>query len=266
MPKGEMKTLEYNPGEAPVESLPADAGRYELTLKDKGKPGAKGWRKKSPKSFPNRMLRFVIHGTEDEVTGNEKSCVDFMSLSPGFPLQRIMFLAYGAGYPKKLKLQQGPKGKPNDPSVMHNMKQADELLQWIEDNEVVLRAELGVDTYNGRENNRIQKWLPPDEVVESADDEEAEVDEEMEETDAEETDESEETEETDETEEASEDEEASEESEEAEESEESDESEEALEDETEDEPPAKPIKPGKRVVQGPAKKGGKPAPKKKGKK
>jgi len=179
MPKGEaVKTIDYNPGEAPTKSTPVEDGNYELKLKSKGKPGPKGWRKKSPKSFPNRMLVFSILGTEDEITAREKEVVEFASLSPGFPLQRIAYLAFAAGYPKKLKLVVGPKGKPNDPSVMQNMAAVDELLEYIESEEVTLRAFLGSDSYNGEDRNKLGKWLSPDTVVESGGSDEDEATEE----------------------------------------------------------------------------------------
>jgi hypothetical protein len=266
MPKGEAKVIEYNPGQKPTQSLPVDDGAYALALKSKGRPGPKGWRKKSPKSYPNRMLVFKILNTEDEITGNEKEVVEFASLSPGFSLQKIAFLAYAAGYPKKLKLESGPKKKPNDPTVMRNMKAVDELLQYIEDNEVELRAYLAGDSYNGEDRNKVAKWLPPDaELDSSSDDAEETEDEETEEAEGEESDdeggdesedEGSEDESEEESEEASEDEEAEEESEdedeeaeevddESEETEESDEAEEAEEsepEETEEEPEEKPAK------------------------
>lgn len=246
MPKGEMKTLEYNPGERPVESLPAEDGNYALTLLDKGKPGAKGWRKANPKKYPNRMLRFALHETEDEVTGKEKSLVEFVSLSPGFSLQKVMFMAYAAGYPKKLRLVQGPKGAPNDPSVMANMRAIDELLQWIEDNEKPLRAAVNTDTYNGRESNKVAKWLPPDTDTEPV----AEESEETSDDEGEAAEESE-TEAEGEAEETTDDGDS-----EAEETTDSDEGEEAAEEDAEFEaipPPRKKALPSK-VKQGPAKK------------
>jgi hypothetical protein len=262
MPKGEVKAIEYNPGEAPIESLPVEDGTYELTLKDKGKPGPKGWKKSNPKKFPNRMCIMKLLGTEDEVTGDEKTVREFISLSPGFSLQKVAFLAYASGYPHKLKLLAGPKNKPNDPSVTKNMVTIDKLLQWIEDNEVVIRAQIGTDTYNGRESNKIQKYLPPNEDGDSAAEDSDEEVEETEET--EETEEGEEAE-AEETEEASEDEETEEAEEEAEVEEDSDEGEEAAdegeadeeaEDEPEEEKPAKKkIHPGKKVKQGPLSKG-----------
>lgn len=267
MAKGEVKAIEYNPGEAPIESLPAEDGNYELSLKDKGKPGPKGWKKSNPKKFPNRMCQFKLLGTEDEVTGDEKTVREFISLSPGFSLQKVAFLAYAAGYPHKLKLLSGPKNKPNDPSVTKNMMAIDKLLQWIEDNEVVLRAQIGTDTYNGRESNKIQKYLPPEDGDSSGGDSDEEA-EETEETDDSETEteesEGEETE-AEETEEAAEDEETEEAEEEAEETEDSDDGEEAADEgdgddsETEEEPEEKPkkgkIHPGKKVKQGPLSKG-----------
>lgn len=263
MAKGEVKAIEYNPGEAPIESLPVEDGNYELALKDKGKPGPKGWKKSNPKKFPNRMLIFKVMGTEDEVTGDEKTVREFVSLSPGFSLQKVAFLAYAAGYPEKLKLLSGPKNKPNDPSVAKDMTAIDKLLQWIEDNEVVLRAALGTDTYNGRESNKIQKYLPPEDGDSSSDDSDEEAEEQEETDETEETEESEESEDSDESEESeeSEDEEADEEQEdEAEESEESDEeseSEDADDEEISDEAEeelSKKAKPGRKVKQGPASK------------
>lgn len=226
MPKGEaVKTIDYNPGEAPTRSEPVDEGNYELKLKSKGKPGPKGWRKKAPKSFPNRMLIFSILGTTDEVSDREKEVVEFASLSPGFALQKLAYLAYAAGYPKKLKLIIGPKKKPNDPSVIQNMKAVNEMLQYIEDEEVTLRAFLVSDAYNGEDRNKVGKWLPSDAPLSSEEDEEAEESEDDDES--EEADESAD-EETDEGEEESEDEEAEE--DEAEESEEADEEAEETED------------------------------------
>jgi type IV secretory pathway VirB10-like protein len=268
MAKGEVKAIEYNPGEAPIESLPAEDGNYELALKDKGKPGPKGWKKSNPKKFPNRMCQFKLLGTEDEVTGDEKTVREFISLSPGFSLQKVAFLAYAAGYPHKLKLLSGPKNKPNDPSVTKNMMAIDKLLQWIEDNEVVLRAQIGTDTYNGRESNKIQKYLPPENGDSGASDsDEEDADTEDAETDETEAEDGEETE-AEETEEAAEDEETEEAEEEAEEAEDSDDGEEAAdegeaeetEEEPEEEPEEKPAKkgkihPGKKVKQGPLSKG-----------
>lgn len=262
MAKGEVKAIEYNPGEAPIESLPAEDGNYELTLKDKGKPGPKGWKKSNPKKFPNRMCQFKLLGTEDEVTGDEKTVREFISLSPGFSLQKVAFLAYAAGYPKKLSLLSGPKNKPNDPSVTKNMMEIDKLLQWIEDNETVIRAAIGTDTYNGRESNKIQKYLPPEDVDSAAadsDEEPEEADEETEETEeTEDTDESEETEEGDGDSEETVEEEESEEEAEAEDVEEAaDEGDDSGEEMDEDQPEKHQTKkskihPGKKVKQGPA--------------
>lgn len=256
MPKGEaVKTIDYNPGEAPTRSEPVEEGNYELKLKSKGKPGPKGWRKKSPKSFPNRMLVFSILGTTDEVSDREKEVVEFASLSPGFSLQKIAYLAYAAGYPKKLKLIVGPKKKPNDPSVIQNMKAVDEMLQFVEDEEVTLRAFLASDAYNGEDRNKVGKWLPSDAPLSAEEDEEETEEDETDDDESEETDESAD-EETDEGEEESEDEaeedEAEAEDEEAEETEDAeeeaeevDEEETAEEDEAEEEPEEKPKKKGK---------------------
>jgi hypothetical protein len=264
MPKGEAQYIEYNPGEKPTSSTPTEEGNYELKLMSKGKPGPKGWRKKNPKKYPNRACQFAVMGTEDEVTGSEKRVTEFVSLSPGFPLQRIANLAYASGYPEKLKLMKGPKGKVNDPSVMQNMKATDALLDWIEENDVTLRAFLKIEAYNGEDQNKVGRWLPPDAVVEERSEENEDENEESEESNDDESE--------DESSEESDSDDADEEAEEAEEAEsdsaedEGDSDEESNEEGSEEAEPEeefeavpRPLKP--KVKQGPVKKGGKLTPK-----
>lgn len=240
--------MTYKPGEKLPESLPVEAGVYDLQLTEFGKKGRPGWAAK-PGKFHNRRLVFEILGTSDELTGLPKKVSEFFTLGPK-NLFRVLNLAQAAQYPEELTLDTGYT-KPGAPQSLANADAVDEMLEWIKSSKLTLRAQLGVDEYQGREQNRIQRWLDTDaegEVTEG--EEQTEATEEAGES-AESLDEEQQAEET--TEEASE--EASEEAE----------AEEEQQEEEQPEPPKKPApKPAakavNRVVQGPIGKGGKVTP------
>lgn len=162
--KGEAQGLTYKPGEKLPESLPVPEGEYQLVLRKMGKPGPAGWKTK-PGKFPNRMLVFehVDPEHEDEVTGGPKQCIEFVSLSVKGPgLLRVLQLAAAGQYPEELTLTPGPDTGFSHPSVNANAEAIDQLLQWLMDNEVVLNAKLKIEEFNGRESNKVAKWLAAD--------------------------------------------------------------------------------------------------------
>lgn len=181
--KGEVTVLSYKKGEALPGFTPIDEGTYSFTLKNAGKPFPKGWKVK-PGKFPNKRVVWEALDTEDEKGGN-KTTGETISLSPGaLPIGPIR-LAYAAQH--DLTLKQGPKNKPNHPSVRENAQAIDEMLQSIKKEELTLRGDVTHEDWNGQKMARI-RWLPPEEVDEDKADEDEEVDEE---SDEEETDEDE---------------------------------------------------------------------------
>lgn len=190
--KGEAQSLSYKPGEPLPEAIPAEEGKYTLSLKTMGKEGLKGWRAK-PKKFPNRFTVWTIEGTEDEVTGEEKEVREYISLSPRI-LRRVLQLAHAAEYPEELDLK--VCGKPTDPLLREVCGEVDKLLEYIIENGVKVRASLGIEEFNGEQSNRIQKWLAPggdddlgdNETAESDDEKAADEDEEKTEEDTDSTD------------------------------------------------------------------------------
>lgn len=162
--KGEAQGLTYKPGEKLPESLPVPDGEYQLVLRKMGKAGPAGWKTK-PGKFPNRMLvlEHVDPEHEDEVTGGPKQVIEFASLSPKGPgLLRMLQLAAAGQYPEELTLVSGPDTAFAHPSVNANAEAIDGLLQWLMDNEVVLNVKLKTEEFNGRESNKVAKWLAAD--------------------------------------------------------------------------------------------------------
>jgi hypothetical protein len=258
MAKGEAR-FSYNPGEKPVVSPPVADGDYVLALKSKGKAGKKGWRKKpGTKKFPNRSILFSIGGTEDELTGDEKTVRWYLSLSPK-ALRQMGELAYAVGYPEPMDFPL--YRKPSDPNVMIAAEFADKLLNFIEENDTPIHARLGSEEFQGEDQNKIRRFITEDEAEESDEDDSSFDDEDSDEEetkpakkgkaakeepeDEDEGDEEEsDDEETDETEEAEETEEAANEDEEVEDSEDDEEAEvdEDTEDSEDEEPEEKPTK------------------------
>lgn len=152
--------LVYKPGEKVPESLPPEPGVYDVVLVEYGKKGRAGWAAK-PGKFHNRRLVFELLGTEDELTGAPKRVSEFITLSPK-ALFRVLLLAQAAGYTEELELAQN-YDKPGAPASLQNADTIDALLEWIKENGVTMKAQVGVEEYNGRENGRIQRFLPPDE-------------------------------------------------------------------------------------------------------
>jgi len=161
--KGEARTLGYTPGQRPTRGLPAPDGDYSCTLKFKGKEGDAGWKSK-PGKFPNRAVTWNIQGTEDEVTGDEKTVTTFISLSNKV-LKQVTELAYASGYPHAFELAR--YSKPGDPGVQEMKTVVDAILSFIEENGVVMKARIGTDEYNGEEKNTVKRWLGPDEAAEA---------------------------------------------------------------------------------------------------
>ena len=221
----EVSRQEYEPGVELKRPEPVEEGDYKVTLKSKGKEGMKGWRSKNPaKKFPYRMTQWNVLDTEDEETGDPKT-VRFCATSSPKAFAMFHALAVAAGYPNKLSLPvadaNGKKIKPGHPLVKKRCEEMDKVIDFIEENELILNASISIGEFNGEPQNDI-RFRPPD-------DDEAE---------GEEGEESEETEESEDTEDESESEEGDEESEETEEGEdEGDEEsdEEESEEESEDE-------------------------------
>lgn len=158
--KGEARTLGYTPGQRPVRGLPAPDGDYNVTLKSKGKEGDAGWRSK-PGKFPSRGVTWALQGTEDEVTGDEKTVTTFVSLSNKV-LKQLAELAYASGYPHPFELAR--YGKPGDPGVQDMKTVADAILSYIEENGIVMKARVATEEYLGEDKNVIKRWLGPDEA------------------------------------------------------------------------------------------------------
>lgn len=173
--KGETTKLSYKPGERLAESKPADEGIYDFNLSKMGKPFPKGWRKK-PKKFPNRMTLWKALDTEDEVSGKEKELADFISLSPGALRRGAMRLAQAAQYPLELEIVKDTKAT-NHASVRRNAMAIDKMLTHIKNEEQTLRGEVSHEEYQGETRARI-KWLPPEELDDSETDEDEDTSEE----------------------------------------------------------------------------------------
>lgn len=160
-PQGEVKRLTFKPGEAePKEGL-LDTGTYDLSIERMGKPGLAGWRAGKAGKYPNRPVEWSIHDTESDLNpGKTKMVTEFISLSPGFWF-RIRQLAIASEYTEEMDVE-APEG-PEDTARVQAMAEAvDGLLNHIKDNGLVLRAQIGQDTYNGEQVNRITKFLPPE--------------------------------------------------------------------------------------------------------
>lgn len=183
MPAGEAKRLSYRPGEKRPESAPVEEGDHQFMLADFGKPGMKGWKAGKPGKFPYRMLKWIVIGTEDEVTGNEKTIRDVCSASPK-AFFRVHDLASGCAYPNEMDLPHPTK--PNSREVQDVLTGIDELLSYIKDNKIVMNGTIAHEEYKGRDQARIVSWLPPEEggEAEASDDAEEET---VEEEDIEET-------------------------------------------------------------------------------
>lgn len=152
--------MTYKPGERLPESLPVEAGVYELQLSEYGKKGRQGWAAK-PGKFHNRRVVFEIIGTQDELTGLPKKVSEFLTLGPK-NLFRVLNLAQAARFPEELSLRTD-YSKPGAPASLENADAIDQLLTWLKSEKLVLRAQLGTDEYQGRETNRIQRWLDVEE-------------------------------------------------------------------------------------------------------
>ena len=172
MPKGEMRRNVYEPGKERVKSIPAEEGDYTLDLEDYGKPGLKGWKVKNPKKFPNRMVRFSMRDTEDEVTGKEKKVFEFFSASPA-AFFKVADFAAAVGYPESLDLPQ-PSSPRETAEVRECCEAIEALLKWVKDQEKPVNARISIEEYKGKEGNKVADWLPSDEevVADDAEDEE----------------------------------------------------------------------------------------------
>jgi hypothetical protein len=181
MAKGEaQKFQEYEPGMTRTEEL-AEDGNYKAVLASKGKPGLKGWRKSDPKKFPYRMLNFRLLGTEGQ-DGSELRVRYILTSSPkAFGL--VQDLAIAAGFPEKLRLPV-PK-KSTDPEVAERCEALDQLVDYMEENEVVVNVFITTEEYKGRDTNRV-RMDPPDDAAAEGEAEETEELEEEEEPEAEE--------------------------------------------------------------------------------
>ncbi len=148
--------LEYQPGQPVIESIPADEGKYLLSLKSKGKPGRAGWKVK-PGKYPNRRCVFTIHGTEDEVTGEEKTVTVWFTLHPT-QLKQVQYVAAAVEYPNPFTFPNYKK--PTDAAVQEAAEIVDSIVDYIEENGLQLGALLGQEEFNNQMNNRVQKWMP----------------------------------------------------------------------------------------------------------
>lgn len=164
-PQGEARRQEYVPGQPrPRSSLP-EPGPYSLTLADKGKAGLAGWTAgKGAGKFPYRRVQFALAGTEDEVTGEEKKVTEFISANPKAAF-RILDLAAACEYPEAFTVPEVTN--PSHPDVRAYCQQIDAVLDYIEENGIVLQGSIGHDEYNGRTNARIQEWLVPEAQAET---------------------------------------------------------------------------------------------------
>ena len=163
MPKGEMRRNVYEPGKERVKSIPAEEGDYTLDLEDYGKPGLKGWKVKNPKKFPNRMVRFSMRDTEDEVTGKEKKVFEFFSASPA-AFFKVADFAAAVGYPESLDLPQ-PSSPRETAEVRECCEAIEALLKWVKDQEKPVNARISIEEYKGKEGNKVADWLPSEEEV-----------------------------------------------------------------------------------------------------
>lgn len=165
--KGEAaSSLEYTPGEPLPESLPVEEGDYNLRLKSYGKGGIQGWTAK-PGKFPNRRVLFEILDTEDEITGGLKTVRKYITLGPS-QLRDTLKLAQAVNYPEKMKLHAVPPKAVKHPLLVQNAEAIDNLLKWIDENEVVMRARLNIEQFQGSDQNNVARFLPPEEGGEAA--------------------------------------------------------------------------------------------------
>ncbi len=188
MPQGESR-FEYSPGKPRPTLPPIDETDYQLNLLDMGKHGPAGWKQKSTAKFPCRHLRFAILGTEDPISGQERTVMFYLSTQPQ-AIQSLYDIAEAAGYTGEVSFNL-PR-KPGDSAVREAATAADEVLNWIKDNGVILNAHLTNEEYRGRPQVRIDHFLnassaptqPPGEVAEQeeVEAEEVEAEEEVEAT------------------------------------------------------------------------------------
>ena len=153
--------MTYKPGEKLPESQPVEPGVYSLQLVEFGKKGRAGWAAK-PGKFHNRRLVFEILDTQDELTGLPKKVSEFFTLGPK-NLFRVLNFAQAAQYPEEITLDTG-YSKPGAPQSLANADAIDELLEWAKSSKLTFKAQIGVDEYQGREQNRIQRWLDNDDA------------------------------------------------------------------------------------------------------
>lgn len=159
MPAGEVRRLQFKPGEPRQESSTLDVGDYKFQLLEYGKPGLAGWKISKPGKFPNRRLKFTVLDTEDEVTGSEKTMTDFASASPK-AFFRIYDLALAAGYQEEIDVPLPTA--PGDAAVREVCSAIDKVLAYIKDNNIVLNGHVDHEEYKGRQQARITNWLSPD--------------------------------------------------------------------------------------------------------
>lgn len=158
MAKGESRRLSYTPGEQRVRSIPPEDGDYVLNLK-KFTKGRKGWKMK-PGKFPSKMLVFKVQGTEDEETGEEKEIVEFCAAHPK-AFWKTYDLAAASGFTEGF--DGDAPSRPGDAATLGVCDFIDSVLDFISENDLNLNATLGKETYKGRENSKVQAWLPPSE-------------------------------------------------------------------------------------------------------
>lgn len=181
---GQMDRQTYEPGVKRPEQKPIEEGRYRLVLQKPGKKG-RDWRKKDPKSFPYKRLLFKAidregNTVQDEATGQDAMVSSILSSSPK-AFFTVYDLAYAAGYPEKFSLPEVVKS--DDPKVEERCKMLDQIVDFIEENEIALNAFVTEGEHNGRPQNDIRWEAPDDETAEAeSEDEEAEESEEKEET------------------------------------------------------------------------------------
>lgn len=183
MPKGESRRLTFTPGEKRPRSAPPDEGRYTAKMDSIGKAGPKGWISKTGK-FPCRHTRIAVQGTEDEVTGKEKTVMFFASASP--KAWGIFYdFALAVGYPNTLEIPEARK--PTSPEVSEVCEAMDMVFNWCLENDVEFQVDIAHEEYQGQPTARV-KFLPPEETEDSSSEEVSE--EEVAEEDAKEAEES----------------------------------------------------------------------------
>jgi hypothetical protein len=124
------------------------------------------------------MVRFTLLGTEDEVSGKEKTVVEFFSASPG-AFFKVADYAAAIEYPVEMNLPT-PESPKDTAAVKECCSAIDALLEWAKENAAVVKAHVTIEEYKGKDNNRISEWLTPDAAsaeAEPADEDDATEDE-----------------------------------------------------------------------------------------